>query len=139
MHEVLRLICERADGATFNAGGGFISVHPARSTLLGSGFVWRPAELALFLAAAKVGKGRSYALKAMPTFPNYKALLLKAWTLLNAPGTLACTKLTAHTFQWKKNALNPLCPPWRGDIVLKDFLDHFGGWSPQPRPCPRGP
>ena len=139
MQEVLRLICERANGATFNSGGGFISVLPARTKPLASGFVWRPAEMARFIDAAKAGKGRQFEFAPMTTFPTYRAFMLDAWTLLNATGPLACTKLTAHTFQFKKNELNPLCRPWRGDTVLREFFNLFGGWSPQPRPRPPQP
>lgn len=99
MKEVLRVICERADGATFNAGGGFISVHPARETPLASGFIWRPEELANFIAAAKSGRANSFEFEQMLSYPTYRELNLRAWSLVNAGGPLSCTKLTAHTFQ----------------------------------------
>ena len=138
MLDLNELVCERVDGATFNGGGGFISVFPAGKQLLSSGFKWRPVELARFLEAAKKGKAASFVFEDMPTFSTYPKLLVRAWQLLNATGQLACTKLTAHTFQWRKNPLNPLCPPPRGtDTVIEDFLDLFGGWTPQPKPAPQ--
>ena len=136
MKEVLRVICERANGATFKAGGGCISAFPARANIA-IDFEWRPSELASFLEAAKKGQAKEYDLKDMPTFPSYRELLLRAWNLLNATGPLACTKLTAHTFQFKKNPVNPLCAPVRGPQAFRDFLNLFGGWTPQPRPAPR--
>jgi len=110
MDEVLRVICERADGATFNAGGGFISVHPARETPLASGFVWRPAELSNFVSAAKCGKAHTFEFELMESFPAYRELILRSWSLLHASGALACTKLTAHTFQVYSFCFNSSLP-----------------------------
>jgi len=140
MIEINRQICERADGATFNAGGNFVSASPAGSTSLASGFVWRPAELTRFLETARAGKANTFELEDMPSFFSYRELLLRSWKLLNATGVLACTKLTAHTFQFRKNALNPLCSPCRDvDSAFMDFLGLFGGWLPQPKPRPQTP
>ena len=134
-HEVMRLVCERADGSTCKAGGGCLTVKPARSQLLRSGFVWRLAELARFLEAAKSGKANSFEFEPIVGFPAYKALVLRAWLTLNAIGPLACTKCTAHTFQFKKNPLNPVClPPRDTSGAFFQFLDLFGGWLPQPIP-----
>ena len=116
MRDLNELGCERVDGATFNGGGWFISVFPAGNKSLSSGFRWRPVELARFLEEAKKGKAGSFDFEDMPTFSTYPKLVVRAWQLLNATGQLSCTKLTAHTFQWKKNPLNPLCPPARGTI-----------------------
>ena len=133
--EVLRLVCERADGSTFKAGGGFISVKPARSQLLRSGFVWRPPELARFLEAAKAGRARFFEFESMPSYPAYADTVRRAWLLLNAVPTFACTRTTAHTFQYRKNPLNPLCAPPRDPSgSFFKLLDLFGGWLPQPVP-----
>ena len=98
MEGVRTAICERANGAGF--GGSFIAVHPARSTLLRSGFVWRPAELAAFVDAARKGQAQTFVattLKHMDGFASYGALLIRAWTCCNVTGSLACTKATAHS------------------------------------------
>ena len=132
MEGVRTAICERANGAGF--GGSFIAVHPARSTLLRSGFVWRPAELAAFVDAARKGQAQTFVattLKHMDGFASYGALLIRAWTCCNVTGSLACTKATAHSWQYRKNASNLQCMPWRGPTAFRDLLDLFGGFKPQ--------
>ena len=135
---VLKEICRRANGATYSTGGGHISVAESRSTLLRSGFVFRPAELAAYVEAAKAGTGDAFlseTLKPMDGFSgDYAQLLARTWRVLHVTGAFQCTKTTAHGFHFCKNELNPDCLPRRGPQCFYDFLGLFGGAFPQPKP-----
>ena len=134
---VLKEICKRATGASYKTGGGFITVKEARSTLLKSGFEFRPVELAAFLEAAKKGEAALYVEKTLKPMDGYSGdygqLLLRAWRLLNASGVMQCTKTTAHGFHSWKNPTNPDCLPRRGPDSFFDFLSLFGDTFPQPK------
>ena len=134
---VLKEICKRANGFTYKTGGGFGEVREARSTKIASGFEWRPVEMAAFIEAAKKGEANSFiatTLKSMDGYSgDYGKLLMRAWQLLNATGSLQCTKTSQHTFHVWKNALNPNCSVRRGPDSFFDFLDLFGGTIPQPK------
>ena len=104
-----------------DAEDGFVSAEKPRSTALACGFEWRTAELGAFVDAAKKSPDALHAfvadesnLKPMPQFVHplgYAGVLQLVWRLLNVPGALSCTKLTAHTFEYKFNPLNVGCPP----------------------------
>ena len=100
----------------YKAGGaqdGFVSAEKPRSTALACGFEWRMRELRAFVDAAKKGAASMDAFCAdpdsfapMPSFDHplgYAGVLRLAWRLLTVTGTLACTKLTAHAFEYKFN------------------------------------
>ena len=105
---------------TYKTGGaedGFVSAETPRTTALACGFVWRTLELRSFVAAAKKGPEALHVylpeLKEMPSFDHplgYAGVLCLAWRLLNTTGAMACTKLTAHSFEYKYNPANPDCP-----------------------------
>ena len=64
----------------------------------------------------------------MPSFDNplgYSGALELAWRLLHSSGPLACTKSTAHSFEYKYNPANPGCPPF--DAESKPAIDVFEG------------
>jgi hypothetical protein len=134
---VLKEICRRANGATYSTGGGHINVVESRSTLLASGFEFRPTEMAAYVEAAKAGQGGAFlanTLKSMDGYSgDYAQLLARAWRVLHAPGVTQCTKTSAHAFHFYKNVLNPDCLPRRGPACFFDFLDLFGGTIPQPK------
>ena len=151
--------------ATYKAGGaedGFVSVEKPRSTSLACGFEWRTRELRAFVDAAKKGTASMDAfcadtasLTPMPLFDHplgYSGLLQQVWRLLHVTGSLGCTKLTAHSFEYKFNPANPGCPPPDPESqpaidVLESMLQLKGvgehaiegakgdGFLPQPRPA----
>ena len=151
--------------ATYKAGGaedGFVSVEKPRSTLLACGFEWRTRELRAFVDAAKKGAASMNAFCAdaasfapMPLFDHplgYGGLLQQVWRLLHVTGSLKCTKLTAHSFEFKSNLANPGCPPPDPESqaaidILESMLQLEGvgqhavagakgdGFLPQPRPA----
>ena len=135
---VLKEICRRANGATYSTGGGHITVAESRSTLLKSGFVFRPTELAAYVEAAKAGNGDAFLADTLESMDGYSGdyaqLLARAWRLLHVSGVQQCSKTTAHAFHFYKNPLNPDCLPRRGPACFFEFLDLFGGTLPQPKP-----
>ena len=150
--------------ATYKAGGaedGFVSVEKPRSTLLACGFEWRTRELRAFVDAAKKGAASlelfcadASSFAPMPLFDHslgYSGLLQQVWRLLHVTGLLGCTKLTAHSFEYKFNPANPGCPPpdtksQAAIDILESMLRLQGvgehavagakgdGFLPQPRP-----
>jgi hypothetical protein len=128
--------------ATYKTGGaedGMVSAEAPRTTLLASGFVWpSSAQGAAFLAAAKKGR------EAMDTFlssdppslpvmdgfeyPGGVATFFReCWSLLNATGPTACTKVCEHQFEYKYNPANSLCvppEPSHAEVIasFEDFL-----------------
>ena len=137
---------------TYNSGGaedGFVSAERPRSTALACGFEFRTAELRAFVEAGKRGVNALNAfladadnLKPMPSFDNplgYSGALELAWRLLHSSGPLACTKSTAHSFEYKYNPANPGCPPPDPANVqaaaILEALFPGDGYLPQPRPA----
>ena len=137
---------------TYNSGGaedGFVSAERPRSTALACGFEFRTPELRAFVDAGKKGVNALNALlahpdslKPMPSFDNelgYSGVLKLAWQLLHSSGPLACTKSTAHSFEYKYNPANPGCPPPDSAnvqaAVILEALCPGDGYLPQPRPA----
>eukprot|EP00966_Prymnesium_polylepis_P015487 358155-Prymnesium_polylepis.2 len=54
--ETLRTLCERVDGATFNAGGGCVTVEVASD--IETAFPWDAVEIKEFLGATDEGKAK---------------------------------------------------------------------------------
>jgi len=147
---------------TYKTGGaedGFVSAEAPRTCAIACGFVFRTPELRSFVAAAKKGPEamREYVseLKEMPSFNHplgYDGVLMLAWRLLHATGAMACTKLSAHSFEYKYNPSNPDCPPpdaehaepiacFEAFLLLDTKADQRAegwvksdGFVPQPRP-----
>ena len=137
---------------TYKSGGaedGFVSAERPRSTALACGFEFRTPELRAFVEAGKRGVNALNAfladadsLKPIPSFDNplgSSGALELAWRLLHSSGPLACTKSTAHSFEYKYNPANPGCPPPDPANVqaaaILEALFPGNGYLPQPRPA----
>ena len=127
--ETLRTVCERIDGATFNAGGGCVTVEVASD--IETAFPWDAVEIKDFLGAGDEGKAK-FQSKHERKWPGIADLYRKVF-LYQAGASVDGYQLYSHdsgSCIWRKREGCTAHESWRGPMAMRLLLNLWPGGIP---------